>query len=745
MQRKRNNRGFTLAETLIVVLIIIILAALIFISVIAYQRTMAKLEYDGYAKEIFIAAQNHLTMAEGQGYLGRSEFGEPEKDKDGKETGIYYFVVNVNSVTGAASFADGSVLELMLPIASVDDTVRLGGQYIVRYHPDSAQVLDVFYWSDHATPARFSLEYNDDYAVFLTMRGNEKKNSLRDYNGAVVGYYGGEEAAGLTHGPALKAPSILIRNGETLTVEVTNPNTENENAELILLIEGLSSGITREIDLGEAAINVENNPDNGRIIVMLDDITIEKDSVNSLHFCALFSSDEPDKNLIPGENLKIRAIARDNTMLTNVAYSAAKTTNSLFADGTDTETAKIAFFRHLENLDNNQSNLSYNGSTVMITKAEQIAHLSWSDSTFIGAADPNYAYKPVSPGYFLDYDGKHMSISNLEVNAASGSAGVFGELSGELDHNGVPAKGSVCDLELIDLQVSGVDAGALAGKTTDIAVSNVLARNNSKDAAVTVTGSGSVGGLIGSVTGGTVEQCAAALVVESTGGDAGGLIGTVAEGGSISGCYAGGHTVEGAYSHSDYNVSAAYDAGGLVGSLVSGKIEKSYSTCSAIGDNAGGLVGSAESGSISNCYATGLVDGTSVEGAFAGSLSAGVSNCRYCYYYMVVNERDAEGGENGSKGYVYLGAVNSGDRDGITAFDADVSTYDGFVGAPSAWADAHPYDADTLTPLYRGSYPLKSAAGLGTTLDQDTKVFVADHYGDWPAPEVWVLNKKSGS
>ena len=45
--KRKANKGFTLAETLIVVLIIIILAALIFISVIAYQRTMAKLEYDG--------------------------------------------------------------------------------------------------------------------------------------------------------------------------------------------------------------------------------------------------------------------------------------------------------------------------------------------------------------------------------------------------------------------------------------------------------------------------------------------------------------------------------------------------------------------------------------------------------------------------------------------------------------------------------------------------------------------------
>lgn len=718
MQSKRNNRGFTLAETLIVVAILIILAALAFISVITQQRNMAKLKYDGYAKEIFIAAQNHLTMAESQGYLGleTEKFGIP----DPNEPGVYYFVVNVSGATGAVTFGDGTVLDLMLPLAAVDDTVRQGGQYIIRYHKDSAQVLDVFYWSANASPARFSLTYEDeDYADFLSKRGN--KDALKSYGDgkAVVGYYGGVEAAGLTHGEALKAPNILIRNGETLTVEVRNPNTGITGATLKLVIEGLSSGKTKVLNLAA---------DSSLITVTLDDI-----SDDSTRFRSLFPG------FIPGENLRIQAVAQNNSELTNVAYSAKKTTNSLFADGTDAETAKIAFFRHLENLDNNESGLSYNGDDVMITKAEQITDLSWS--TGLG-----YDYAPVSPGYALDYDGMHKSISDLVIGAADGNrcAGVFGKLAGELDYSGNPIKGSVRDLELIDLNVSvsgGAAVGTLAGTTEEIAVSNVLARNSGKDKTATVTGSGSVGGLIGAVDGGTVEKCAAALVVKSTGGDAGGLIGSV-DGGSVSGCYSGGHTTGGEYKDADgnalYNVTASGSAGGLVGSFSgsSAVIENSYSTCSATGATVGGLVGSAASGSIENCYAAGLVSGTT-EGAFAGSLSAGAS---YCRYYRIVNERDAEGGSNGSKGYTYLSAVSGSDPAGITAFDADASTYDGFVGAPDDWAKAHPYDT-------RGSYPLKSMARLlyPDTLAQDAEGkytdFVAEHYGDWPTPETWVVNR----
>ena len=73
----KKNKGFTLAEMLIAVAIIGVLMAVSFIAVQNYQRSLHQLEYDGIAKEIFIAAQNHLTMADSQGLVGqRSKSGE---------------------------------------------------------------------------------------------------------------------------------------------------------------------------------------------------------------------------------------------------------------------------------------------------------------------------------------------------------------------------------------------------------------------------------------------------------------------------------------------------------------------------------------------------------------------------------------------------------------------------------------------------------------------------------------------
>ncbi len=714
MHSRRSHKGFTLAEMLIVIGIIAVLAAVAFIGIMSYLRGMTKLEYDGYAREIFVAAQNHLSMAQSQGYLGRTDFGVEEKDEHGNGTGVYYFVVAENH---AETLSSNSVLNLMLPMAAVDENLRLGGSYIVRYHKDSGQVLDVFYWSQ--TADRFRHSYSGEYADFLSKR--EDKNALKTYESdrSVIGYYGGVEAESLTHGSALTAPLLLVKNAETLTAVVTDPNSSDPNARLKLVITGVTSRNSRELPLSPttALANVSYDAHEKRYTVTLDDIT-----VNGQKFHSLFGTGADP--LIPGENLVLQAVAYNNTELTNIAYSAERATNSLFADGTDLETAKIGYFRHLENLDNHISDLSYSVvALVHITKAEQITDMTWSG--FTGAADAGCAYLPVSPAYGLEYDGQGHSIRALAVTETStGNAGVFGSLTGA----------KLSNLKLTDCSVTSEDgnAGALAGSVTGTVVENVLAVNSGSGASPTVTGTGSVGGLIGSVSGGSVSGCAAALAV-SGGSSTGGLIGTAESGASISACYAGGHTTNGKYGKTVYNVTGSGAAGGLIGTLRGSAVEYSYATCSARGGTAGGLIGTGtDSASITSCYATGLVKGTT-QGAFAGLLAGTATDC---HYFRIINERDAEGGEDGSKGYEYLKAVNDADRSGIAALDGNRSGYNAEAGSGSA--SAVPYDS-LLNLYYQGKFNLKSVVQLGGTVASGG--FVATHYGDWPAPETWVVNR----
>ena len=146
MRKNKHNKGFTLAEVLIVVALIGVLSGVAFISVVSHLRAMIQLERDGIAKEIFVAAQNHLTMVEHEGYLNQSSYGHREGEgvnTTENQDSIYYFVVN-NGIDSSGS----EVLKLMLPFGSVDETVRLGGSYIIRYQKNPGLILDVFYCTE---------------------------------------------------------------------------------------------------------------------------------------------------------------------------------------------------------------------------------------------------------------------------------------------------------------------------------------------------------------------------------------------------------------------------------------------------------------------------------------------------------------------------------------------------------------------------------------------------------------------
>ena len=171
--------------------------------------------------------------------------------------------------------------------------------------------------------------------------------------------------------------------------------------------------------------------------------------------------------------------------------------------------------------------------------------------------------------------------------------------------------------------------------------------------------------------------------------------------------------------------SSGGNAGGLIGSSAA-TVQYCYSTCSAQGATAGGFVGTATAGSIKNSYCTGLVKGkddSSVIGAFAGSLTGDAGNYD-AQYFSIIN--------------IGLAAVgNNTSYTDVTAFDSDTASYRAFVSSGSAAKDADPYDA-TLVGYYQGKFNLKTVAQLGASVSSTD--FVAVHYGDWPAPEIFFIN-----
>lgn len=752
MLKLRNKHGFSMAEVLIVVGIIVVLMGVAAVGIIAHLRNLAKLEYDGYAKEIFVAAQNHLTMAESQGYLRRNQFGA----KDDAEDGVYYFVVNVDAASGGTAVTDSTtVLNLMLPTGSVDETVRLGGKYIVRYHKTSAQVLDVFYWE---TSGRYAHTYDNNYSDFLSKRGN--RNALKTYtDSSVIGYYGGVDAANLTWGEKITAPTLTVTNAERLTVTVTDGNgstvQETEGYTLRLVITGKQSGAVKTVVLTtRGASETTVNPDSdsrltGTYTYVLDDVT-----VTDYHFGKLgVDAASPAGAFIPGEDITLKAVASNASVLTNVAESSTATANSLFGDGTavngTTSTAVISNIRHLENLSGDISGVNASTAVVKYTAANQTVDLSWPDfktamgsdslsvTTSAGVASLAGNYMPVdirtdvySAG--LDYDGQNHSITGVTVSVSADGeqAGLFGTVTG----------GSISNLTLVDFSVAasgtGGNAGALAGSVSGADITNVLAYNSGSAATPTVTGTGNVGGLIGQAEDSTtVTGCAAALVVSSSGSAAGGLIGSVS-GGSVTNSYSGGHTVNGAYSTTAYNVTAdSGSAGGLLGVTDGAAVTGCYSTCSASGATSGGLVGDMGGGSIANSYSVGLVGGSGKKGALVGLVSKDGADVTALYLDI--------GSYYGSP----VSVLNV--ADGVTLQTSTVQPMDYntavFDAATPATGAAVPYDEALKVPGNSGTtdptYHFKTIAQL--TGGSATGTLAATHYGDWPLPETTFINTRS--
>ncbi|MDO4990960.1 MAG: prepilin-type N-terminal cleavage/methylation domain-containing protein, partial [Eubacteriales bacterium] len=515
--KQKRNKGFTMAEMLAVVALILILAAVAAVAVYRYRRSMRQLEYDAIAKEIFIVAQNHLTMADNQGLLGRADC--DAGTKDGAEEDVWYFVY---PDTDPDDTDNPNALGLMLPFGAVDETVRLGGSYVIRYQKSSARVLDVFYSAPGdqtgllgGLGCSFSGLTQSDYTALKGYRDGQtsqkeqrKHYAGKDNSNAVIGWYGGE---GLEPAKTLQAPSIRVINAERLWVEVTNPNADKNYAKLQLIITEKGNPQHRKAVLLDAA--------SASSTIILDDIT-----TSGKHFA------DPDQfpDFTPGADIEIKAVAYSSTVLANIAESPTLTTNSLFASleknsvtGT-ADVANIAYIRHLENLDPSISGFSpYELVNQYEFSAKQTADLNWAsfrDDTGnrdiclkkneTGAGIASGSYYPVKPDYRLaEYDGQGHSITGVEINTPE-KAGLFAELS--KDSRVIP---EVKNLELVDFSVtasSGGDAGALIGTSNGVKVTNVLARNSKeKDSKTdaTVTTSGNAGGLIGNSGGSTVSHC----------------------------------------------------------------------------------------------------------------------------------------------------------------------------------------------------------------------------------------------
>ncbi len=590
MTNKRNRSGFTLAELLLTVAILIILFGLGFVAVTAYVRDLRLNEMDWTAKEIFIAAQNQLSQAKENGTL--AEYNAlPNDKKDTLANGRCYVIYPGTSPDSNPAWT------MLMPFGAIDETVRLGGSYIIEFDPKAATVTQTYYSDNYPFG-----DYDTALQAGISDRGERKR-----YDGNhIIGWYKGD-ASSLAYDEVNDTPVLEVENAAQLIAQV-NGLTESDR-KVTLCVKGLTSEATTTIVLTKDVLN------NWKYI--LDDITTGND-----HFVQKVVS-KSSAAFIPGEDIElfVTVMTSKASTLSNVKESNHVVTNSLFASSEESSgavTAHIANFRHLENLDSNISDIKYAPADggINLTRAEQVEDLTWSEfkigssyypiKPYTGTAGGMYNempnYYPVSnlPASFT-YEGNNRYIDGVTIGVSdtlfTPNAGLFGTVSGAL---------TVSDLELRNFNINlnqyfyEANAGALVGSSSGaLTITNVIAYNTlpqkttaalAAKAQLEIRAGNCAGGLVGNASSATITGSAAAVYVRGRTA-AGGLIGNLG-GGTVTNSYVGGHTTGGEFVFPP-NTGAA---DGLPG--------RPNVWATSVDGHAGGFAGTAGTVSFTNCYTT---------------------------------------------------------------------------------------------------------------------------------------------
>jgi len=771
INKRMNKKGFTLAELMLTVAIIIILGALAMVGVTRYLRGLRLLEMDNAAREIFYAAQNRITAELNSGTLGRldpssqmktdkSAAGTKQmKDSVGNDVGyvvVFPDATDKTKVLNVDDPLDATLWDELLPFGSIDDTLRLGGSYIINYSydPDAnmATVLDVWFASDEGSG--FFRNWNGSEAALLEAdygdldAARKDKSNRRNFKGnAVIGYYGSDTVTALNELYNFHNLSFELINDEVLygefsfqakrlrssELELQQGNLDGLNPQLKITITGEKSRAQKTLRYdtttknlypynSEAPLSIsvvkdvtETNSSKFEFQIVLDDIT---ETVGERFRDLVATVDDGSPEFKLGEDIRVNVEVYTNGKLANIE-SVTAMDNSLFQyvksttdAGTTTTEAGIGKIRHLQNLSNAVSSVVLGDAGLNIDQALQTAKLDWNKFT---------SYEKVDS---TKIGGKIVYNSNSKTEDAflpidfltSGTGENFGESYFTYDAQYIVEKAEdtknnkTGNYSISNLVVKGENAGLFGtiGKSGETVpgLNNkeryLLTVKNLEIDNATVKGNSTAGAVVAN------EVNAAYLsditinssIVEATGGAAGGAVGKAANGLDLLGVHVSGTS----------SVKASGYSGGLLGEFNGAsashfKINVSNETgsCSSVGDK--------DSGNIT-------VESTgSAAGGLVGAITKGYPQIANSYSTALVSGTTAGGligkiEESDSQSYIKSCYVGGHTENGTAKYNTapnncnvkGTTVAGGFIGSVGA---------NAANISIQASYSTASASGQG--------------------------------
>ena len=692
-----DNRGFSLAEVMLTVAILVVLFALAMIPISKYQKEFRQQELDSKAELVFTAVQNRMTQLQAAGMeslyawtrdgdrginkLGLEPWGNTDSNI-GENTLCY--------VTSADKLQENCAAADLFPEGQADDELW-NADWVVEYDPKGGSVYAVFYGGSGMAQRYSPSEFD-----------RLRSRAYRISDGAQVGYYSGD--------------TVEIETTGTLEPYAEIINTDHLQLRVICPLKGMTLSFQARIWELDATGAETGDP----VVVPFSVDEVKWDAPNYVATMTLDSLEEEMRfakqtrfhGLTPGKNLKITVTVTSDNPLVDKG-SCTVTTNSLFADLKDGDTAELRYARHLQNLDQ-ASELSED-----ITKAVQTR-----DIDFAGDADDEWKALYGDLGFTPVRNSNLEQLEGAETGSATGVYPVIYDLP--------------------------VDVASDAGLIQSVSAGKMLLLKNIRLSGANVTGktatSSAVGALVGCVNGAlTLENCQVYLSRSHghvgpdanrnkqwlQGGDTGGLVGRIEAGGSA----------EIQNSFAATTAAGVMSVGGLVG-RVDGKLSvtHSYADCYLTLEKgsqgiAGGLVGVGIDTAmlkVEDAYAAGFL--TADQTAGIAGMRASLTNV---YTACAPMTERVEGGYD-TDGKLTYSTVTGGSAAGRVYYLCD-GEENVVLGASRTWTSADRTEAaaelgdaftDETSGLNTVRYELK-VSGLSSYTFPRLKNL--PHYGDWKA------------